>query len=71
VRLGGLLLDLFEEANGRPTSSVKELEKWARSRDGRALLAAHLDENGKITPLSDAERQAHYRAKRAAGGVDV
>jgi hypothetical protein len=44
------ILDLFQEANGRPASNVRELEKCVASPEGRATLDNHHDQDGKIIP---------------------
>ncbi|MCK1418907.1 hypothetical protein IVB55_39470 [Bradyrhizobium sp. CW4] len=44
------LLELFESAHGRPAKTVKELEQWVASPEGRAVTAKHRDEDGHIIP---------------------
>lgn len=44
------LLDIFEDANGKSATSMKELEAWLTSPEGRAVLAYDLDAEGKIIP---------------------
>jgi hypothetical protein len=44
------LIDLYETAHCRPPSSVKEMEDWAATPKGKAILAGHHDEDGKIIP---------------------
>jgi hypothetical protein len=44
------LLDLFEDAHGRPVRSVKELERWVASPEGRAATACDRTKDGKIIP---------------------
>jgi len=44
------LLELFEDAHGRPATTVTELLEWVASPEGRAAIAYDLDEDGKIIP---------------------
>ena len=44
------IIDLFETANGRPASTMEELNEWVGSPEGRATLDAHRNENGTINP---------------------
>jgi hypothetical protein len=44
------LLDVFEEAHGRPAQTYEELEDWAGSPEGKAALAYHRTPNGTIIP---------------------
>jgi hypothetical protein len=44
------IIDLFEEANGRPANTVEELTQWCASDAGKAATADHRDADGKIIP---------------------
>jgi hypothetical protein len=44
------ILDLFEEANGRPANNVRELELWVASPEARATLDKSHGKDGKIIP---------------------
>ncbi len=44
------MLDLYEGANGRPPTSMKELAKWMASPDGEAATAYDTDPHGQIIP---------------------
>ena len=44
------LLDLYEEANGKPAATVEELEKWLSSATGNATTAYDSTPDGKIIP---------------------
>jgi len=44
------VLDLFTQANGREPDSIEELDRWARSPSGLALIESHCDATGKLKP---------------------
>jgi hypothetical protein len=44
------LMDLFEDANGRPVRTTEELERWMQSPAGQAATADHLTTQGKVIP---------------------
>jgi len=55
------LLDLFEEANGRPARTIEELGAWVKSDAGRAATAYDRTPDGKIIPdyLSKGGKHGH------------
>jgi hypothetical protein len=44
------MLRLFEEAHGRPASTVEEAVNWLSSPEGKAALAYYLQPDGTIAP---------------------
>jgi hypothetical protein len=44
------MLDIFEQAHGRPAETIEEFEKWSGSPEGHAALAYDHDASGKIIP---------------------
>jgi hypothetical protein len=44
------LLDLFEEANGRPAKTTQELSDWLTSPEGQRAIAYDHTPDGKIIP---------------------
>ena len=55
------LLQLFQADNGRQPKNAEELTSWAASPKGRALIDAHLDEEGKIDPINNYNRLANQK----------
>jgi hypothetical protein len=50
LRQAQKLLDLFEDANGRPAKDGDELSAWFASPEGRKAIAYDCDKEGKIIP---------------------
>jgi hypothetical protein len=44
------MLDVFEDAHGRPARTLEELSDWAASPEGRAALAYDRKPDGTIIP---------------------
>jgi len=47
------LLELFQSAQGHPAHTAEELETWLASAEGKQILAAPRDSNGKIKPYDN------------------
>jgi hypothetical protein len=50
LRQAGKLLSLFEDAHGRAARTMKELEAWVGSLEGKAATAYDRTPDGKIIP---------------------
>ncbi len=50
LRQAEKLLDLFEDANGRPPKSTDELAWWVASPAGKAATAYDKSTDGRIIP---------------------
>jgi hypothetical protein len=46
------MLDLFENAHGRPANTMEEFEQWLISSEGRAAIADHCNDDGTINHYS-------------------
>ena len=44
------MLDLFEDAHGRPARTIEELSEWTVSAEGERATAYDRSQDGKIIP---------------------